>query len=476
MATIPSAAAQIQQPPDPMAQVAKGLELKGMLFGLQGQQADLQKLNLSNQELQMQLDGMHRLRAAQNDPEWNPNDTDAALKVMQHYQVPLDVSGKVISAIGQIRLGLQQQSSDNISNTKAAHDFFDDQLQSVKSAPLDSKQSTYESAIQNVRNYVNLLPDGMAKKQFLTEVGSVPPIYDALWVDRQHSQLRTLSQLTEEALKQAQTRDAAGKGRQAESEAAINEGKITPGSPAYAPTPQALALGKSQGDPWATAIQSGEAQQAGAVEGAKASAQFPYQQQLESIRQQVSQTQQINKDAADKIEGTVLKPYEDKMSQVGELQSAIAQAAKGNVTAARGVLLKLIGVTNPDGTKRYNEAEATRLLQQGSIPQRVAGSVKNLLTGDQWTDQMKNDMMDFASAQAGVAKSNLNRGIGNVNRLYGTKVGTGLQESDTVTMKAPNGQTKEVPVDQVDHYKGMGATVVDKTGPPAPGFSSRGNQ
>jgi hypothetical protein len=151
--------------------------------------------------------------------------------------------------------------------------------------------------------------------------------------------------------------------------------------------------------------------------------------QLEQVRQQVAQTFQSNKNAQDKIEGTVLKPYEEKMSQITELQSALQQASKGNVTAARGVLLKLIGVTNPDGTKRYNEAEAQRLLQQGSIPQRFAGTIQNILTGDQWTPGMQKDMVSFAGAQAQAAYDNLNRGIGNVNRLYNTNVGQGLLQN-----------------------------------------------
>ena len=136
-----------------------------------------------------------------------------------------------------------------------------------------------------------------------------------------------MSQLNEEALKIAQTREASGKGAQAEAAAGLDIGKITPGSPAFAPTPQALALGASQGSPWASAIQTGEAQQAGAVEGQKAAAQFPYQKQLETIRQQVQMSFQTNQNAQNKIEGSVLKPYEDKMSQVAELQSALQQAA-----------------------------------------------------------------------------------------------------------------------------------------------------
>jgi hypothetical protein len=475
MASIPSAAAQIRPPEDPMVGIARAMQIKSMLFGQELSAQELVNKQLTGQQVAALLQGQQRLRAAQSDQAWDPTDVDSASKIMQHYGVPLDTASGVIKAIGEIRQGRQQQSAEAISNTKNAHDFLDDQLQSVKAAPLDSKQSAYESAIQNVRKYTNLFPDGPAKTQFLAEIGNAPSLYDAHWINQQHSQLRTMSQLNEEALKTAQAREASGKGAQSEAAAALDTGKITPGSPAFAPTPQALALGASEGSPWASAIQTGEAKQAGAVEAAKAGAQFPYQRQLEQIRQEVAQTFQANKNAQDKIEGTVLKPFEEKMSQIGELQSAVQQAAQGNVTAARGVLLKLIGVTNPDGTKRYNEAEATRLMQQGNIPQRVAGTIKGLLTGDQWTDKMQSDMVSFGDAQGAVARANLNRGIGNVNRLYNTNVGQGLLQNSgggTVRMRAPNGQETDVPQEQVEHYKSKGAVVVDTSGPPAPAFTA----
>ena len=217
---------------------------------------------------------------------------------------------------------------------------------------------------------------------------------------------------------------------QADTSAKTLAGKLDPNSPLYDPSAVYLAKRAAAGDPEAQAIQARQATQAGTVAGAQEAAKQPYQKQLEQVRQQVGQELQTNKDARDKIEGTVLKPFEEKMSQITELQSAIQQAAQGNVTAARGVLLKLIGVTNPDGTKRYNESEANRLMQQGNIPQRIAGTIKNLLTGDQWTDKMQGDMLSFAGAQADAAKGNLRRGIGNINRLYNTNVGQGLLQNN----------------------------------------------
>lgn len=107
----------------------------------------------------------------------------------------------------------------------------------------------------------------------------------------------------------------------------------------------------------------------------------------------------------------------------------------------------------------------------GSIPQRIAGSIANALSGDPWTPQMVSDIKAFADGQGRVAAANLNRGISNVNRLYNTNVGQGLMQptgGNTVLMEAPDGSQKPVPADQVEHFKSKGAKVIE---PPAPGTS-----
>lgn len=150
---------------------------------------------------------------------------------------------------------------------------------------------------------------------------------------------------------------------------------------------------------------------------------------VEPLRMQIMTTFQNDKDARDKIEGSVLKPYQDKMSQIAELNATLDQASNGNVASARAALLKMMGVSNPDGTKRYNAQEAARMASMGSIPQRIQGTVQNALTGNEWTPQMIADMRSFAQGQAGAAQQSLNGGIDNVNALYGTKVGAGLKQN-----------------------------------------------
>ena len=458
MATVPLAAAQIRPPEDPMVMVQRAMMLKSMLFGQQLSAANLQEKQLTAQQTALQLDGLQRLRAAQNDPSWDPTDTDAAVKLMNAHQVPLEVSGKVISAIGQIRQGLQQQSTENLSNAKGALDFWDDQLQAVKNAKPDQRQSAYESALENARNHANLLPDGPGKALYLANVAAAPPIVDLSWINQKHLETRTMQQLYDEAHVNAQTREAAGKGAQSEAEAANLRAKSDPSSPLFDPTAAATAIGAQGGTPWATAATKGEAAAAGAKAGAEAAARFPYEKQLETIRQQVSVQMSTNKDARDKIETTVLTPYEERMTEISQLQSAISQADEGNVAAARAALFKMVGIAQPEKTHRISPSEVKGFASMGGISDRIAGSVSDILSGDPWTDDRSADIKSFADAQARTARGSLNRGIGDVNKLYGTYVASGLVQ--TVRMRAPNGQEKDVDPADVEHYKAAGAEVV----------------
>lgn len=445
----PSAALQVQ-PPDVMAQVMRAMQIKSLMLGQQVQQGTIEGQQQQQQVRAMDLDAQRRIIQAQRDPAWNASDSDGVVQLLTHYGVPIEYQQRVLQGISQTRQLVQGQSAENLGNTQKFHEFLDDQYQGVAAAPVGERQSAWEEAIGNARRYVGQLPPGPARDALHKDIDAIPALYDPNFIAREHGLLRSAMQIHEDELKKQQAKEAAGKGAQAQAEAAKLTGEGTPGSPFFSPTPQAAALGASQGVPWASAVEAGEAKQAGAVEAAKAGAQFPYQKQLEQLRQQTALQLSTNKDAQDKIEGTVLKPYEEKMTSINQLQSTVQQASQGNVTAARAVALKLIGVTNPEGTKRYNEAEAERMISQGNVPERIKGTLKNLFTGDNWTDKMQSDMMDFANTQATVARANLNRGIGNVNRLYGTNVGQGLltapaEAPKTLSEAPPPGATKKVP-------------------------------
>jgi hypothetical protein len=161
---------------------------------------------------------------------------------------------------------------------------------------------------------------------------------------------------------------------------------------------------------------------------------------VEPLRQDILQQYANQKDARDKVEATVLKPFEERMAEIGQLQSAINQAQSGNVAAARASLYKLIGVAQPTGTHRVAPTEVTGFQGMGSLPQRWAGSIANALSGDPWTPQMVQDIKAFGDAQGQSARETLNSGIDNVNSLYNTNIGQGLKQQQA---RGPQGATPQ---------------------------------
>ncbi len=445
MATPPSAALQMRPQPS-------FLEQYGQVQSILGQRQEQQVRGLQIQQAQLSLaDQQAATKAMQQWDGQDYNDLPALIKKNGgSLNAVLDTTQKIVAR--------QQQNATldetQLKNNQTRADQYRGRIQAVIDADPSQQDALWAAEIAKERQEQQTRgAPGGAQPPGATD--KYPGDDTATYIANHFALGSTLAK---EASEKTAAQARATTANTAQQQFAA---KTDPNSPLYDPSAAYLAKKAAAGDPEAQGILTQQQKQAGAVAGAQAAAKQPYEMQLEQVRQQVAQTFQSNKNAQDKIEGTVLKPYEEKMSQITELQSAVQQAAQGNVTAARGVLLKLIGVTNPDGTKRYNEAEATRLLQQGNIADRFAGTVKNLLTGDQWTNKMQNDMLSFAGAQSDVAKGNLNRGIGNVNKLYNTNVGQGLVQPTTVKMKAPNGMVKDVDLADVDHYKKMGATMVN---------------
>ena len=148
---------------------------------------------------------------------------------------------------------------------------------------------------------------------------------------------------------------------------------------------------------------------------------------VEPLRLQLQQQFGNDKDARDKIETTVLKPFQDKMSDVSAAQSAIAQAAD-NPVAARAAVFKMIGVAQPSGSHRVLPAEITAFRYPGGIEAQTVERWNNFLKGEPWTPDIAKAATAFVQAQGGIAQDNLNRGIDNTNKLYNTKVGEGLKQ------------------------------------------------
>lgn len=412
-APIPEQLRPAPTPVDPLAEFGRISEIKSMMQQQQLQGQDIQTKQLQNQQLARESQDDQKWRSVMSDPQWDGTPEGMLKMGLQRGVGPKSYLGMQNAFIEQ-RKNFAAYTKDNLDNMAKTGDMYRGQLSSLIQGPDTAKQDAWTQVLQAGRK------DPIEASTF----NQMPDQYPGDTAAQSFANHLALGSVLAKEASDAKNAGARAQGSQTGANRLA--GEQDPTNPLYSPTPAYLDSQAAQGNPGATTILSGQAKQAGAVAGAQAAAKQPYEMQLEQVRQNVAQQLSTNKDARDKIEGSVLKPYEDKMSSISELQSAVQQASNGNVAAARGVLLKLMGVTNPDGTKRYNEAEASRMLSMGSVPQRLAGSVKNLLTGDNWTPQMASDISSFASAQGQVAQTNLSRGIANVNQLYQTNVGSGL--------------------------------------------------
>lgn len=149
---------------------------------------------------------------------------------------------------------------------------------------------------------------------------------------------------------------------------------------------------------------------------------------MEDIRQQYAN----QKDARDKIDSTVLKPYQDKLTDITTARAAIAQA-DSNPIAARAAIFKMVGVAQPSGSHRVLPMEFTSFKYPGGIVDRVKEHFNDFLKGEPWTPDIAEAANAFISGQEAAAQTNLNSGIDRTNKLYGTNVGRGLQQAAPVT-------------------------------------------
>jgi hypothetical protein len=477
MSSIPLPALSVKPPEDVVGGLQRILAIKSLLGQQQTQQLQQTALQQENQERALSLQDQQTLRSLA--PNYIQKDSDGNVTGFDLNGLASDALTKGVnpSTVQAIQLqhaqavsamaGADEATRNNeLAKNKAAYEA----LEGVRSIQdPQQKQATYQAAIPNLQKL------GVDTSKLPAQVPGDDKLQDF------ETSLGAHAQILADAKTQADTAKAASDAKQADVDTALKQVTLNriknakpgdfdaqidslapPGGSFGTLNTQLKTMANgylSRGDfEGAQKVLQDGFNQIGDINKetnplviqARAQAAAQTAQIVEPLRQSILSQFQNNKDARDKIEKDVLSPYQQKMSSITELQSALTQAQQGNVTAARGALLKLMGVTNPDGTKRYNEAEAGRMLSQGSIPQRVAGSIKNALTGNNWTPQMISDMQTFAQGQGQVASQTLNSGIDNVNSLYGTSVGGGLKKTPGVSagmtrIRASDGSMHDVP-------------------------------
>ena len=93
----------------------------------------------------------------------------------------------------------------------------------------------------------------------------------------------------------------------------------------------------------------------------------------------------------------------------------------------------------------------------GSALDRVKGFLGKQTSGASIPDDVLNDMATLHQSIAANAQQTYGSKLKVINQNYGSSFQPVDMGGGTVKMKAPNGQIKDVPADQVEHYKSKGA-------------------
>jgi hypothetical protein len=179
------------------------------------------------------------------------------------------------------------------------------------------------------------------------------------------------------------------------------------------------------------------------------------------------------------------KPWSDfsnTVAQANQTKSSIVAGADGNGLLTNMVpTMEVLGINMGGQIRRISPTEAAAAGTPPELATRWNAFISKAATGKLTPELAKegNQLMDIvtdSAYQKAVMQSQLiAKGHqidpsqmpamdrqGNLTTLDKARSGgTQQQSSGTVTMRAPNGQTKQVSADQVDHYKSMGATVVN---------------
>jgi hypothetical protein len=461
-------ALDIPTPESPLTAMAKAMQIKGMMQGQQMNAAQLQGQQISNQERQQQLEGMKAVSKAQQDPSWNPNDPDTVVNLLNKYRVPLPIMSTVVKGITEQKNLLASSSAQNLQQAADMHSFMDDQFQAVKSAAPERQQSVYQQAIQTLQSHAAMLPDGPAKQLAMREISNIPPVYDPQYVNEQHAIARSQQYLTEEALKNAQAREANQKGNLAMNEGNLAAAKI-PGAQAEstiqgqeaAQTPGQRAMksnlfyGAAGGDATAQKALNLETQQK------VAAAQAGVAGAPSALRGVAPHLIPAATAAFDKAGQEYATAYQSAQNMSDFLQ----QARSGNKEAVKIVPLQgALEITTAQGVHRINRTEVDQFAGAGSAYDKLAGMVGGALTGKNITNAVLNDMDALQKTVSRNAKSLHANKVSVINQSYGSSFQpmdfSKTGGSGTIKMLAPNGQTKDVSPDEVEHYKSRGAKVV----------------
>ena len=148
-----------------------------------------------------------------------------------------------------------------------------------------------------------------------------------------------------------------------------------------------------------------------------------------------------------------------------QMQLMIDLARKGNKAA--GSNLPLVGVETLNaiqGIKRVNRADVQQYGNAGDLLDKIQGKIGGLTAGQPIPADVMKDIETMHNALRQNADSTYNATLNSLNQNYKSNfkpvTRAAPPPSATVKMKAPDGTVRDIPADQVEHYKSKGATLV----------------
>jgi hypothetical protein len=152
-------------------------------------------------------------------------------------------------------------------------------------------------------------------------------------------------------------------------------------------------------------------------------------------------------------------------SSADQLQAVLDLTKAGNKAA--GSNLPLVGVETLNainGIKRINKDEIKQYGSAGSLYDKVVGGLQGLAVGQPIPADVLKDIETLHNTRRQGSEAEFRSRRKGLNDVYKSNFATDPTRSGpaagTVKMKAPDGVVRDIPANQVEHYKSKGATIV----------------
>jgi hypothetical protein len=223
-------------------------------------------------------------------------------------------------------------------------------------------------------------------------------------------------------------------------------------------SPADLAWAKAYGKEKLLTVDASAAAAAGR-QAAAIGAQTAEQRRAQDFAEQ----QAGRRELTDKVE----TPYRTAVTSAQTLRDVVTDAKAGNkVAASLQNLQTTMAAIRSQGLNRINQTEIGTTAGAGSVWDRLVGWMGHATEGQPVPPDVQNDMLKYADILEKAAYDNYKTGHAAITERYKLTDEKPLpapgaaRSGGMVTLRAPNGQTKQVRADEVASYVAQGAVVV----------------